>query len=115
MPVESRLERRLAIVVAAIPRERQQLRPAPGQRESLTDGMRHHVAVHARQADVEQHDVGTKVFELREARRTVVHHFHFVTIGAQHRAHGLGRVRVVLDHEHAARPHGLAIVARRRR
>ena len=82
VPVEPGLESGIAIVVAAVTGERQQLRPSPGQREAFADGVRHHVAVHARQADVEQHDIRAKILELRKSRGAVVHHFHVMTIGA---------------------------------
>src|SRR4051812_11223865 len=105
MPIETHLEGGMTIVITSVAREREQLRPAPGEAESLANGMRDHVTVDAWQANVEQHDIGAEVLELRESGCAVMRHLHFVMIDLQQRAQGFRRIRIVFDDEHASRAH----------
>ena len=59
------------------------------------------VAVHPRQPDVAQHDVGPERARLREAVGAVVRHLDLCSLELEHLAQALGGVGVVLDDEHA--------------
>ena len=67
VPIEPGFERRVPVFLASITGERQQLRAVASKCESLANGMRHHESIHARQPDVEQHDVGAELLDLARA------------------------------------------------
>ena len=67
--------------------------------------MRHHETVHAWQADIEQDKIRTKVFELGETRRPVIHQLDVMAVGTQQRAHGFRRIDIVFDDQDPTRAH----------
>ena len=81
--VEAGAQRHQAIFFAAMTGERQQRRTRGRMRVSGANGVRHHESVHARQSQVEQHDVGWKFVEPAQRMGAVMHDLGFVTIEAQ--------------------------------
>ena len=69
------------------------------------------VAVHSRHADVEQHGIGAK--PRHRIERVLPAEFDLVLDAEQlqHHAHGLGRVDVVIDHQHAQANDGAGAAA----